>query len=212
MALYTRNIKVYIRQFRELYDKVTSNIWELARVYGEYVEDACDDDSKETYEKCRGEFMRQAGITGVTEQFLDDLLQVRRKKLIPGIILYGHGLLRLRRMSMEDQQRIVEEGVECVRDDKFVLKKRLVEMASDDVVRVVAPLGTIRTTAQQTALVENKMRLHQHKQDIANADVGYAVLFHGVKFSTGRVFTIGTLRRIIGEWEETWGSKRRRDD
>lgn len=206
------NIRTYVAKFKQLYDKVTANLWQLADIYGEYVSDACDDDSKEAYEACRKEFVSKVDIPGVTEQFLDDLLQVHRKRLIPGIILYGHGLLRLRRLSMDDQKKLVNEGVECIRDDGYAFKKRLVEMSSDEVIRVVAPLGTIRNATQQQALVANKKRIQQHRADIANADVGYAVLFHGVKFSTGRVFTIRTLRRIIEEWETTWGSKSRRSE
>lgn len=176
-----------VTAFRQTYSMTEKGIEALAGIYKE----------AHALDPSFGHRLRDNGIQ-VSEGFLANLLKVAEGKLYSGMLLQSRGLLRLHRMSLDDQKTLCNSGVMVyMPDTKDKQEKRpLCRMTNDQLQMVVTTQGRIRSVDEQKTWRDSVPR--------KGGKGVYTMTAVGVRFNTHKVWTPAELELVVKEWKRVY--------
>lgn len=143
-----------------------------------------------------GQRLRDNGIQ-VSDGFLASLLKVANRELYAGILLQSRGLLRLRKVSWDDQVALCTTGVLVYTPDKPLgTKLPLSKLTNDQVTMVVTTQGRIRSVKEQQEWKDTPPKTKTKTVD-------HTFTITGIRFYNFKVWSIAELETLIKEWKKT---------
>ena len=175
----------FVSAFRQMHAVTVQGIEALAGIYKEAL--ALDPNF--------GQRLRDNGVQ-VNDGCLASLLKVANKELYAGLLLQSRGLLRLRKLSLDDQVTLCTTGVLVYSPDKPLgVKMPLSHMTNEQVGMVVTTQGRIRSVKEQQEWKDTPPKPKPKGVD-------HTFTITGIRFYNYKVWSVSELEALIKEWKK----------